>query len=376
MENEIAALKKQVDLVARLTRLPFAALFLIVIFSILHFWVAYLTGGVHERTVFCVLVSGAKVNGLVEAGEWWRLVSSAFLHGTFSHLVVNALGVLLLGWFLENSLGKMALLVTFVSSAVVGSVLSYLLTTTPSVGASGGMFGLLGATLSYSLVRWRTLPRFIRSYVVGLPAAVGVFSLIYGFAAGNVDNFAHVGGGVFGALIGLAFSVMPESRTEVVRFACNLGKAAFAIVLVYCLGTTVARIQMRFDLPETRLGISAVGDGLPIHYPQDWEAGVFREGKCVAGARISSAEDIACFIDPFYTMFLVAPSEEIMGTPVFSEYVRRRLEQEPGMYEHDQILWGSDHLRGVEFALLAFDDIAHKYLPLFTALQTEPGRAD
>ena len=373
-EAEIAALKRQVRLVARLTRLPFAALFLIVLFSVMHFWVACLAGGAHERAVFHVLVSGAKVNGLVEAGEWWRLVSSAFLHGTFSHLAVNALGVLLLGWFLENSLGKMALLVTFTASAVVGSGLSYLLTTTPSVGASGGMFGLLGATLSYSLARWRALPRFIRSYVVGLPAAVGIFSLVYGFAAGNVDNFAHVGGGVFGGLIGLAFSVVPEARTEGARFVCALSKAAFVIILVYCLGATVARMQMRFDLPQTRLAVSAVGRDLPVYYPGNWHAGVFREGKCETGARISGEDDIACFIDPFYTMFLVAPAEAIMGTPVFSEYVRRRLDQEPGMYEHDRILWGSDHLRGVEFALLAFDDIAHKYLPLFAALQTEPER--
>ena len=244
----------------------------------------------------------------------------------------------------------------------------------PSCLCAGRLFGLLGATLSYSLARWRTLPRFIRSYVVGLPAAVGIFSLVYGFAAGNVDNFAHLGGGVFGALIGLAFSVIPNRETEGARFVCALGKAAFALILVYCLGATVARMQMRFDLPETRLGVSAVGRDLPVYYPRDWEAGVFKEGKCEAGAKVSSDEDIACFIDPFYSMFLVAPAEAIMGTPVFSEYVRRRLDQEPGMYEHDRILWGSDHLRGVEFALLAFDDIAHKYLPLFAALQTEPGR--
>lgn len=370
--TDLKALKEELKLAGKLTRLPPVALTLLVVFAVIHFWVMTLAGGEHERAIFFLLLSGAKVNALIESGEWWRLVSSVFFHGTFSHLLVNSLGVLLLGWFLENRMGAFALLLTFVLSGVVGSVGSYLLTPSPSVGASGGMFGLLGATLSYSLVRWREIPRFIRAYVIGLPATVGVFSLGYGFFEGSVDNFAHLGGGFCGVVLGFVFSRDWRMENKWQLSAVSLVKASLVLVTVFCIGAGLAHLKLRFDLPQTRLGSFQLSSGTETLYPLGWEPGVFKEGQCVQLGRLPQNSDVACFVDPYYSMFLVAPADNLMTTPIFTEYVKRRLERPASIYKYDRIMWAADPGRRVEFALLAFDEIADKYVPLFAALQADP----
>lgn len=373
--TDLNTLRAEANLASRLSRLPPTTLALLVVFAGIHFLVMWLAGGVQERAVFYLLMSGAKVNSLIESGEWWRLLSSVFLHGTFSHLVVNSLGVLLLGWFLENRMGAFALLLTFTLSGVIGSALSYFLTPSPSVGASGGMFGILGATLSYSLVRWREIPRFIRSYVVGLPAMVGIFSLGYGFFAGAVDNFAHLGGGMCGVLLGLVFSREWSLEQPWCRLVTATVRVGVVLAVVYSIGAGVAHLRLRFDLPETRLAAFSLPSGQETLYPEGWEPGVFREGQCVQLGHLPEHGEVVCFVDAYYSMFLVAPAEGLMTTPIFTEYVKRRLDKPPSIYEHDTIMWASDPSRRIEFALLAFDRIGDKYVPLFAALQADPRSA-
>jgi len=376
LDAEAARWAKDAAFVRRLAVPPWMTLALLVVFALFHFYILALADGQEERAVFYLLISGAKVNRLVAQGEWWRLVSCAFLHGTFSHLLVNSLGVLLLGWFLENGAGRLVLVTTFVVSAAGGGLVSLAAEQAPSVGASGGMFGLLGATVTYALFRWRTIPRFVRAYVVGLPAAVGVFSVIYGLAAGNVDNTAHLGGGLCGACVGVLAHLAGGREGPGFRCAGLLVRHALILVTLFSLGATTAHLALRFSLPKTRLAVAHKNGVAPFLYPADWDAGRFQEGRCVLGDSEEKEGDILCFVDPFYSLYLVAPSKRLLASPVHAEYLRRQAREASQLYRNDTILWSADAGRNLAFALLSFDQITGKYVPLYAALRAAPLPAD
>lgn len=372
LDREATALVRDAKFVGRLFALPRGTLLLLLLFAVFHFVVVGLAG-TEEAIVPYLLVAGAKVNHLVSGGEWWRLVSSAFLHGTFSHLLVNSLGVLLLGWFLENAVGSSFFLALFVVGATAGSACSWQISEAPSVGASGGMFGILGATLSYSLFNWRKIPAFIRAYVVGLPTVVGVVSIVYGIVASNVDNSAHIAGGVCGLLLGTAYCVFKGSQWAP-RVPAAIAGALLALLTVYSLGATVSRLFLRFELPPTSLALASLGEDTALtHFvPAQWVSGVFSEGKCVLGEPVVSSNDVSCYVDPYFSMLLVARSQRMMLTPIYAEFLGRKMQSGAERYPEDHIMVADDPERGLDFALVAYRIIADKYEPLFAAFRAKP----
>ena len=151
------------------------------------------------------LVFGMKENALIEGGQWWRLLTSAFLHAGWMHLAFNALALVYVGGLVERLVGRWPWWVLFVTSALGGAVSSWQWTEAPAVGASGAVFGYLGALLVYGFVHRRTLPAALaRRLTWGLLPWV-VLNLAFGLWPGvRIDNAAHVGGMVVGALLALA----------------------------------------------------------------------------------------------------------------------------------------------------------------------------
>ena len=94
--------------------------------------------------VAVLLAFGANFGPLVRAGEWWRLVASMFLHGSWLHLLLNGYALFVLGRNVEAFYGRWKLLALFLGSGIAGGVASGLLPNPPSVGASGGIFGVFG----------------------------------------------------------------------------------------------------------------------------------------------------------------------------------------------------------------------------------------
>lgn len=147
-----------------------------------------------------VLGRGALVPALVAQGEWWRLLSSIFLHSGFVHLASNMLALYFLGALAEDGFGSGRFLALYIASGLAGG-LAYLYFGAfeqPVVGASGAIFGLLGSVLGYSLRRgtfsWRN--PLIRQLLLLL-----ALNLYLGAAIPNISNTAHIGG----LLGGLAF---------------------------------------------------------------------------------------------------------------------------------------------------------------------------
>jgi len=355
-----------------LGHLPLATLALVMTMAALHLWLEAEAGDGTDRLMFSLLVAGAKVNALVEGGEWWRLISSAFLHGSFVHLVVNSVAVLLLGFYVEKTAGWSCLLLGFLVPAVTGSLASFVLGKGASVGASGGMFGLLAAMLVLSLLRWKRLSPLTRPYAVGLPAAVGAVSVGYGLVAGNVDNAAHLGGAAGGVVVALL--VHGAERARPLRGGLVVAALAALLATSYAVTVTGLRISGRFELQEPRLVVVPLPDGKDVHVPASWQMGVMKEGRCELGRPVE-AEGVVCFVDPYFSMLLIASGRRLEETPVRAEYLRRLRGEEPAEYAQDTIFWGADRERGIQFALLAFDRIADSYGPLFSAIQAAPPSA-
>ena len=171
-------------------------------------FVAMLIAG-HGDVSTVALQFGAKQNALIRAGQYWRLVTPIFLHGNWVHLLVNGFSLLRLGAPMEQIYGRKKYLALFLFAGITGNVLSFELSPLPSVGASGALFGLVGAGLVFP-IRFRNLvPAEARKSIVTQLAFVAAINLALGFKLnGIVDNWAHIGGLIGGAF--LALFLMPD----------------------------------------------------------------------------------------------------------------------------------------------------------------------
>ncbi|MFI5759457.1 rhomboid family intramembrane serine protease [Streptomyces sp. NPDC051563] len=135
----------------------------------------------------------------VSTGEYYRLLTSPFLHVEWWHIFSNMLGLWFIGGPLEQELGRARYLTVYLLSALGGSVAVYLLTepTVPTLGASGAVFGLLGATV----VLFRRMRYEMRPLIT-----MAVLMLVLTFMPGlNVSWQAHIGGLITGGLVAAGF---------------------------------------------------------------------------------------------------------------------------------------------------------------------------
>jgi len=141
------------------------------------------------------------VKSAVRQGEWWRLLTCVTLHVNFMHVWMNGLALLSFGRSMESVASRYHLCLTFLLSALCGSLFSLLLIpNTTSAGASGGLMGLIGFLAVLGHRRKENLPRkFFKSIVISI-CFIGIIGLI-GFAI--IDNAAHLGGLIAGAIYGV-----------------------------------------------------------------------------------------------------------------------------------------------------------------------------
>lgn len=168
------------------------------------FLVMTLVGG--TTNTYVLIFFGAKVNTLIAAGEFWRLFTSMFIHIGFTHLLFNLYALFILGKFSEKIFGHGRFILIYLVSGLTGSLLSYLLGPELSAGASGAIFGLMGAILAFG---WKK-PAYWKTGLISNFAIVLVINLVLGFISTGIDNYAHFGGLVGGALIGFIFQLRKQ----------------------------------------------------------------------------------------------------------------------------------------------------------------------
>jgi len=144
---------------------------------------------------------GANYGPLTKGGEWWRLLTSTFLHGGLIHVLANMFGLMYVGIFLEPVLGKARLLTAYLLTGLLGSAASiWWYEATISVGASGAIFGLYGVFLA--LILTKVFPTELgKAFLFSTLVFVG-YNLLMGLV-GGIDNAAHIGGLSSGFVIGL-----------------------------------------------------------------------------------------------------------------------------------------------------------------------------
>lgn len=146
---------------------------------------------------------GAIVRSFVFQGEYWRLLTAMFLHAGFLHVLLNLWALYQLGSLFETLFGSGRFLLTYFATGLLASIASAIFTNGYSVGASGAIFGILGA-LIVSIGRspiWRHQPwtRGITQQLMGW----AVINVIIGFTVPGIDNAAHLGGFAAGLILGL-----------------------------------------------------------------------------------------------------------------------------------------------------------------------------
>ena len=147
---------------------------------------------------------------IIENGEWYRLITGGFLHADIFHLLFNMYSLFIIGSQMETFQGKAKYFVTYMFAMVTGSMLSMILNTGYSVGASGAIFGLLGSMIVFGSYYRVYLGGVVKSQIIPLV----LVNLVLGFlSGGRIDNFAHIGGLIGGGLITKGLGVKYKSST-------------------------------------------------------------------------------------------------------------------------------------------------------------------
>lgn len=161
---------------------------------------AWISKNIFDIDIYTLIIMGAKVNSLIDKGQVWRLITCAFLHGGLIHIFFNMYALKILGPEIEYVYGKVKYLVIYLLSAIAASIFSYIFgPQSVSVGASGAIFGLFGAMLIFGIKHRKQMGK---AYMMNILQVIFV-NVIIGISSSNIDNAAHFGGLIVGALIAL-----------------------------------------------------------------------------------------------------------------------------------------------------------------------------
>ena len=166
--------------------------------------------------------------------QWFRFITPIFLHGGIVHFLLNMILQMRTGFALERQWGSARMALIYMFSGVGGFIFSAIfIGTTPAVGASGSLYGLLACVLIDLIRNWKIIKKPIREFILTV-VQIGLALLLGTLPA--VDNFAHVGGFMFGILFGLLFAPNTWAKTSKASilwrgFLGILGVVIYAVLL-------------------------------------------------------------------------------------------------------------------------------------------------
>lgn len=163
---------------------------------------------------------GAKDNDAIRAGEYWRLITAMFLHANFMHIAFNGYALHAFGQQIERFYGTGRFLAIYFLAGLAGSIASFWFNPYPAVGASGAIFGLLGAMGAFFWTHRRLLGAVARAQIWNALLMVALNIGLGLTVSQAIDNLAHAGGLLGGLLAGLALapryrpgqSIAPDER--------------------------------------------------------------------------------------------------------------------------------------------------------------------
>jgi rhomboid protease GluP len=182
---------------------------------------------------------GWKENGLIYQGQYWRLLTAMFLHGSLIHILFNAYALYAFGTEVERMYGTARFVTIYFVAGLVGSVASYIFSAYPSVGASGAIFGLFGAHAAFFYLNRKILGDFAKMQLQSM-AGLLVINLLIGFSGSRIDNYAHIGGLIGGVIVGAALTARFSAERQLMQIILHrvfspYGWAAAVVVLLVLL---------------------------------------------------------------------------------------------------------------------------------------------
>lgn len=188
---------------------------------------------------------GAMRTRAVDNGQFYRLVSATFLHADALHLLLNTVSLVVVGRVVEAVFGRVRMLWVFLISAMSGATASWLIgRTDASVGASGGVFGLLGAIVIFGWRHRHELPDDIGRVFRRRVAVIAVANLALGIPLRFIDDLAHFGGLVAGLIAGTLLSneVTPGGRPT------RGWTVILAVLSAICVGMAIRGVAENWGL--------------------------------------------------------------------------------------------------------------------------------
>jgi rhomboid protease GluP len=185
---------------------------------------------------------GANNGAATTDGEWWRLVSSMFMHYGVLHLALNMWAFIQVGHLAERLFGQKAYLVIYFGSGITSGLASNIWHGDKlwSAGASGAIFGVYGSLLGFMLRDEQLLPKSVYKPLLKSTALFVGYNLFYGAIQSGIDNAAHCGG-LFGGLVLGWLTAVPIERELRVRFlARRLRAGVVAAMLLVAVGVAIA----------------------------------------------------------------------------------------------------------------------------------------
>ena len=200
----------------------------IIALCLLAYFIPYLLAGDLGSSIS--LLYGAIHKSFLQSFELWRLLTYAFLHGNMIHIFCNMYSLSVIGVEAESRFGKTRFLIIYLLSALGAGLLSALLGDYLAVGASGAIFGILGAMLYFGS-RFRL---YLRESINSRIMPVIIINLFIGFIVPNIDVYGHLGGLIVGYLSAMAVGI-PEENKKSDRINGSLLLVIFMAFLSYLI---------------------------------------------------------------------------------------------------------------------------------------------
>ncbi|HHW00646.1 MAG TPA: rhomboid family intramembrane serine protease [Clostridiaceae bacterium] len=212
------------------------------------------------------LIFGAKFNPLIMSGEYWRLVTPIFLHGGIVHLFFNSYSLYAIGPAVESLFGSVKFAVIYFIAGIMGNIASFAFSTHMSVGASGAIFGLLGA-LSYLIRKDRRI--FKTSFGTSIVITIA-YNLVYGFMNEGIDNYAHIGGLIGGFVAATVVGLAGERKPVLARVTAFALVIAMAFTGIYIGFNSEQNIELKNYYEEEVLPSKIINDALDSFNKKDY----------------------------------------------------------------------------------------------------------
>ncbi len=231
---------------------------------------------------------GANYGPFTLGGQWWRLVTCVFVHGSLLHIAFNMWCLWDLGSLAESLYGHWTFAVVYLLAGISGSLGSVIWNPNVlSVGASGAIFGIAGALIASFYLGEFSLPRAaVRGTLRSVVTFVG-YNLVFGAMMSRVDNAAHVGGLVAGLILGALIAKVAPDHDNPTR---RIGVLALAIVLIG--GGTAWWLHSRDYIRHMQRGVGFLAENKPDQAIAEFQT-VLRQRPDYPAARFALARAYA-----------------------------------------------------------------------------------